>query len=66
MSEDILSQVRILCFMKYIILFNRNYDAACDLVRQTNSLAGSYHLARQFEGLGEMQKAITYYISAKV
>lgn len=57
-SEDILSQVRILCSMK-------NYDAACELVRTTGDQAGSYHLARQFESQGEIQKAITYYISAK-
>jgi intraflagellar transport protein 140 len=56
-AGDYLSLVRILCFQG-------EYKRAADIIQETRDSAASYHLARQLEGQGELQDAITYYAAS--
>jgi intraflagellar transport protein 140 len=56
-AGDYLSLVRILCFQG-------DYKRAADIIQETRDSAASYHLARQLEGQGELQDAITYYAAS--
>jgi len=56
-AEDHLSLVRVACY-------NRDFQKAADIVRDTQSEAAAYHLARQHEGTGNIQEAINYFSRA--
>jgi intraflagellar transport protein 140 len=56
-AEDHLSLVRVACY-------NREFQRAADIVRNTQSKAAAYHLARQHEGTGNIQEAISYFSQA--
>lgn len=56
-AGDYLSLVRILCFQG-------EFKRASDIINETKDSAASYHLARQLEGQGELQDAITYYAAS--
>jgi intraflagellar transport protein 140 len=56
-AGDYLSLVRILCFQG-------EYKRAADIINETRDSAASYHLARQLEGQGELQEAISYYAAS--
>ncbi|EQC39856.1 hypothetical protein SDRG_02514 [Saprolegnia diclina VS20] len=53
-AKDYLSLVRVLCFKK-------DFDAAGQVVANTNNRAAAYHLARQFEAHDDVGKAIQFY-----
>mmetsp|Transcript_11980 Transcript_11980/g.12338 ORF Transcript_11980/g.12338 Transcript_11980/m.12338 type:complete len:1226 (+) Transcript_11980:50-3727(+) len=56
-AGDYLSLVRILCFQG-------EFKRAADIVHETRDNAAAYHLARQLEGQGELQDAISYYAAS--
>jgi intraflagellar transport protein 140 len=56
-AGDYLSLVRILCYQG-------EYKRAADIINETRDSAASYHLARQLEGQGELQEAISYYAAS--
>jgi intraflagellar transport protein 140 len=56
-AEDNLSLVRVACY-------GRDFTKAAEIVRETNSSAAAYHLARQHEGAGNVSEAITYFSRA--
>jgi intraflagellar transport protein 140 len=53
-ANDDLSLVRVACH-------NRDMAQAADIVSESNSNSAAYHLARQYEAMGEVQEAITYF-----
>ena len=53
-ANDDLSLVRVACH-------NREMIQAAEIVNESNSSSAAYHLARQFEAMGEVQEAISYF-----
>jgi intraflagellar transport protein 140 len=53
-ANDDLSLVRVACH-------NREMSQAADIVAETNSKSAAYHLARQYEAMGEVQEAISHF-----
>ncbi|OQS07185.1 Intraflagellar Transport Protein [Thraustotheca clavata] len=56
-AKDFLSLVRVLCFKK-------DFDAAAQVVANSNNRAAAYHLARQFEAHDEVGRAIQFYATS--
>ncbi|KAK1948293.1 Intraflagellar transport protein 140 [Phytophthora citrophthora] len=55
-AKDYLSIVRVLCFKK-------DFQAAAKVAQTSGNRAAAYHLARQFEGHGEISNAIHFFAS---
>ena len=53
-ANDNLSLVRLACH-------NRELALAADIVNESGSISAAYHLARQLEGMGEVQEAISFF-----
>ncbi|TMW60577.1 hypothetical protein Poli38472_000619 [Pythium oligandrum] len=53
-AKDDLSIVRVLCFKK-------DFSHAAKVVETSGNRAAAYHLARQFEAMGEISRAIHFY-----
>lgn len=56
-AKDYLSVVRILCFLE-------NSDQATEIANRSNDPAACYHLARHYENLGQIEKAVHFFIKS--
>jgi intraflagellar transport protein 140 len=58
MAEETQALVRVHCFRDEV-------DKAAALCEQSNDMGANYHLARQYEGMGRVREAVTFYTRAK-